>query len=48
KKNMFQPQTIEHIAQRYIKYLDYFAKKPGHSLKDRQRKIENEKEKMRS
>ncbi|MCP4155510.1 MAG: amino acid adenylation domain-containing protein, partial [bacterium] len=36
KKKMFQPQTIEQIAQRYIKYLDYFAKKPDHSLRDRQ------------
>ncbi|MCP4146927.1 MAG: AMP-binding protein, partial [bacterium] len=40
KKNMFQPLTIEHIVQRYIKYLDYFVKNPDHSLKERRRQIE--------
>ncbi|MCP4149989.1 MAG: AMP-binding protein, partial [bacterium] len=40
KKNMFRPLTIEHIIDRYTKYLDYFVKHPDHSLKDRQQKIE--------
>ncbi|MCP4157509.1 MAG: AMP-binding protein, partial [bacterium] len=43
KKKMFEPLTVEHIVQRYTKYLDYFAKKPNHSLKDRQQQIELEK-----
>ncbi|MCP4156928.1 MAG: amino acid adenylation domain-containing protein, partial [bacterium] len=43
KKNMFEPLTIEHIVQRYIKYLDYFVKNPDRSLKDRRQQIVNEK-----
>ncbi|MCP4153888.1 MAG: hypothetical protein GY757_39545, partial [bacterium] len=39
RKNMFEPLTVEHIVQRYINYLDYFVKKPDHSLRDRQRTV---------
>ncbi|MCP4157239.1 MAG: amino acid adenylation domain-containing protein, partial [bacterium] len=37
---MFRPLTVEHIVQRYIKFLDYFAKNPDSNLKDQQQTVQ--------